>query len=545
MAAVVWASAVAAGAESDSLPAVIRRIRLEGDGEMAAALPAWDDWRREWEGKPLAAPDLDAAARALADRLREAGYLFAAVRVRPPDPPSGTAVFDVDLGRIGRLTLTNPDGTPFRGRWFDEAQLRYRLSGLDAGRPFEEGFVYQTLLSFNAHPDLTADPVLTVRREATEGGSRRVVDMACAITERVPLHGALTVDNAGLEPSGEWRASLVLQHLNLTRRDDILTLYAGPFSAGDGAAASGAASYYRPFCAGRGGHTLWYAGYADVEARDIAEIFRIRGAGWFAGVQAGWRLQANPSGEWVAIGGAGFRRQEEQFSVETAAGGTIESETKTLDAIPLTLALQRTPFQPDGLGGRTFWEFELAAGFLPGDEADIHAFRPGLDQGYGAARGRVRRLQALGRPETAAGRRWMAAVRLEGQIGTGSLPAAEQMALGGMDSIRGFPERAVMGDWGGWGSLEVRTPVWDIGGGMGLQGVGFADAGHAGWESMADTTESLTLAGAGGGLRFSWLGHIQAQLDYGVPLSGRAELEEQGLTVESAGRLHVRVMAQF
>ncbi len=522
-------------------------FRLEGDGPAIERLPEVVAWRRAWEEQgpeALEVPELEQAARDLNDRLRAAGYLFSLVRLLPPESSSGVAAFDVDLGRIGRLSFTGSGGGPFRGRWFSEEQLKYRLFGLMEGRTFEEDLFYQNLLAFNAHPDLTAEPVLRVRRETGEEGSRRVVDIGCAITERFPLHGALTVDNAGFESSGEWRASVALQYVNLTRYDDILTVYGGPFSWGGGASVAGAASYYRPIRAGRGGHTLWYVGYADVDAQQIAEIFRIRGAGWFLGGQAGMRLQAHSGGETVLTAGAGFRRQEERFSVETS-GGAIEGKRRTLDSVPVSLLFRHTPFRLDGWGGRIFWELEAAGGILPGDQEDIQSFRPGVENVYGIGRIRLRRLQVLGRSQAGTARNWMAAVRLEGQAGTGALPAAEQLALGGMESIRGFPERAVLGDWGGWSAFEGRSPVWNFGSGVGIQLVGFVEGGHVGWETMEGERDSLTLAGAGGGIRLSLGSGFQIQADYGVPLTGCEALEERGEKAESSGRFHFRALAQF
>jgi hemolysin activation/secretion protein len=90
----------------------------------------------------------------------------------------------------------------------------------------------------------------------------------------------------------------------------------------------------------------------------------------------------------------------------------------------------------------------------------------------------------------------------------------------------------------------VRSPLARIGGKSHLQGVLFADAGHAIPEGDGEL-DSVTMAGAGAGFRLALGAHAQFLADYGLAVAGSDDVEEQtGLEVDS-GRLHVCATVQF
>lgn len=548
----VWLAAAcvvagcAGGADAGGTNAALREVVIRGDAAVLAREDLLEPWRAELIGRTLAPEEIQARARQLRDRLRERGYLMAAVRTPPADYAAGIVPIEVDAGRFGRLTLAGPDGGPFPARWFSEEQLRYRLSGLAEGEPFRESLFYQHVMGVNAHPDLVLDPALRIRKETENGLSRRYADITCAVTESRPLHAQLTLDNTGSKATGEWRATALIQHLNLTRHDDILSLWVGPVSQESGSSRSAAAGYFRPRLSGRGGHTLVYGGYSDVETEEVADAFTLRGKGWFVGIREGWRLAASPAREIVLTAGAAWRNQEESLSVEQD-GVSFDGDTRTVAVLPLSVGLQIAPLRLDGLGGRTFLEAEAVCGpgGLTGNGDDMDEFRPGAESTYLVGRFRLARLQPLaaeGRERT--GDAWILFARTELQAANGALLGAEQIALGGMDSVRGFPERAVMGDQGGSLSLELRTPMGGFGPVRQAQGVLFADAGHAKSEGE-DDADPVTLAGAGAGVRLALGRHAQVRVDYGVPVAGVSEVEEQTGTDVPAGRFHIRATAQF
>ena len=146
--AVCLAAAGMAGgaAAQDEAAFAIREVDGRGDTAVAEAEGLLEPWRRALIGRSWTAAAIQEQARQLRDALRERGYPLASVRTPPADYRNGRVPFEIDAGRFGRLTLTDPDGAPFSGRWFRESQLRARLSGMAEGEPFEESVFYRHIL---------------------------------------------------------------------------------------------------------------------------------------------------------------------------------------------------------------------------------------------------------------------------------------------------------------------------------------------------------------------------------------------------------------
>jgi hemolysin activation/secretion protein len=150
--------------------------------------------------------------------------------------------------------------------------------------------------------------------------------------------------------------------------------------------------------------------------------------------------------------------------------------------------------------------------------------------------------------------------RLDLQYSNGSLIPSEQMAAGGMESVRGYPERDVSGDSGVIGSVEFRSPVFagalsafNSGARLGgspiddkIQVIGFVDGGHVQRnEQISEIKEhDFDLLSVGVGLRYSLTQYAQMRLDYGYPIE-QTDTQAFKNDVEGAGRLHFSLQAQF
>ncbi|MBM3200916.1 MAG: ShlB/FhaC/HecB family hemolysin secretion/activation protein [Chlamydiae bacterium] len=119
-------------------------------------------------------------------------------------------------------------------------------------------------------------------------------------------------------------------------------------------------------------------------------------------------------------------------------------------------------------------------------------------------------------------------MRARVQLTTGSLLPIEQFGMGGVDTVRGYINRAVNLDNALLFNVEAKTPAISL---MkyftkstkaedGLRGVVFLDAG-GGWEntSIEGLNKWSTLIGIGPGLRYAISPYINARLDYGVALT--------------------------
>ncbi len=132
---------------------------------------------------------------------------------------------------------------------------------------------------------------------------------------------------------------------------------------------------------------------------------------------------------------------------------------------------------------------------------------------------------------------------VEGQVTGVPLISNEEMALGGVGTVRGYLQSEAIGDKGLLSSIELRSP--SLGGFSGdlidnLRLIGFADAGRI-WVlfPLPDQAGSTGLYSVGGGLRMKILKTLSGDLDAAVPL------KDSGVTKAGEVRVHFRVSADF
>ncbi|MEH2382608.1 MAG: ShlB/FhaC/HecB family hemolysin secretion/activation protein [Nostoc sp.] len=124
-------------------------------------------------------------------------------------------------------------------------------------------------------------------------------------------------------------------------------------------------------------------------------------------------------------------------------------------------------------------------------------------------------------------------IRSDLQFSSRALLPLEQFGLGGLRSVRGYPQDILLTDNGFYGSAEVQLPVLRVEkvGGV-LQLVPFIDFG-VGWNSSGDADPNPnTLLGLGLGLQWQMGDRLNARLDYGIPLT---DIQYKGRTLQEDG----------
>jgi hemolysin activation/secretion protein len=110
----------------------------------------------------------------------------------------------------------------------------------------------------------------------------------------------------------------------------------------------------------------------------------------------------------------------------------------------------------------------------------------------------------------------------------------EQFGLGGLQSVRGYRQDALLTDNGFFASAEVRLPIWRSNKSSPtlLQVVPFVDVGTA-WNRSNSQNLDNTLVSTGLGLRLQLGRQLNAQFDWGIPLifldSRKSTWQENGL----------------
>jgi hemolysin activation/secretion protein len=136
---------------------------------------------------------------------------------------------------------------------------------------------------------------------------------------------------------------------------------------------------------------------------------------------------------------------------------------------------------------------------------------------------------------------WKMFVQGRSQLSVSNLIPAEQFALGGYSTVRGYDEKVVNGDNAVCGNFEIRAPEFTVAGiwfpkmADSVALIGFVDAGYAWYrEAVEDTPINQTLLGVGPGLRYNVSSYFTSRLDVGFPL-----LEVQ----KDSGKAHVHFNA--
>jgi hemolysin activation/secretion protein len=109
-------------------------------------------------------------------------------------------------------------------------------------------------------------------------------------------------------------------------------------------------------------------------------------------------------------------------------------------------------------------------------------------------------------------------LRSELQLATDPLISTEQFSLGGVTTVRGYRQDALLTDNGFSASAELRLPIARFSQINGtLQFSPFIDFG-TGWNTDGEATEFNTLVGTGFGLLLQTEENLSARVDWGIPL---------------------------
>lgn len=119
--------------------------------------------------------------------------------------------------------------------------------------------------------------------------------------------------------------------------------------------------------------------------------------------------------------------------------------------------------------------------------------------------------------------------RFSTQLTPDSLLTLERFSLGGIDTVRGYPQNQLVADNGIVGSVELRIPLTRDP--NTLQLAPFFDIGTA-WNNRTSDPQPRTLAGLGLGVRWLISRSFAFRLDYGIPLM---DIENRGNSLQDNG----------
>lgn len=451
-------------------------------------------------GKAKTIDDVEKARAALEKAFHDAGYLTVLVNIPEQKVDRGIVRLEVVEGKVEKLRVVG-------SRYYSLGMIKSRVPELAEGNVPYFPEVQKQLAAVNGTADRQVAPIL--RPGETPG--KLEVDLN--VKDQLPFHGNLELNDRYSPNTTKIRLNGSMRYENLWQLDHSISIsfQLTPENTNETKVLS--ATYVVPV---NGDYWAAYGVLSDSNVSAVGDVSVI-GKGDIFGLRYIHPLPRLDSYTQTLNLGIDYKNFKETTALEGA-----DSFNTPISYWPLMLDYDAT-FQ----GEKRSTQLSLGATFsLRGLGNDVTEFankRYLAKADFAYWRGNLKHTEQL--PWD-----WQLYLKLNGQLANGPLISNEQFALGGVDSVRGYPESDAMGDKGATGSLELRTPslaryVSDQI--KEMQALVFYDAGHASiYDPLPAQTKQFNLASVGMGLHLKGWHGVSGMVDYAYALHDAATVKE-------------------
>lgn len=464
----------------------------------------------EYTDRPLSFAELLQARSAITELYNQQGYITTGALIPPQTLENGVVKIQVVEGGLEEIQVTGTDR-------LSPDYIRSRL-----GRATDKPINIDELLE--ALRLLQLDPLIeTISAELSAGSRPGQNLLEVRVTEAPAFRSEIILDNGRAPSVGTFRRKGVLTHANLFGFGDRLNI---AYSNTDGSD-QWDLDYTLPINGRNGTLTVSHSRTSseiieppfdrvDIEAKSRNSELTFRQP-----------LVQSPTQEFT-LGLTAARRESNTSILEVAfplsPGANEDGETRISALRFFQEWTDRSSQQV--LAARS--QFSLGVGWF---DATVNAEEP--DSRFLAWRGQAQWLRVLGSEDASPETSPTLLLRGDVQLATTSLLALEQFGLGGLQSVRGYRQDALLTDNGALASAEVRLPVYRTEGGeFKVQVVPFVDVGAAWNNGDRENPDPNTLASVGLGLQLDFGERIRARLDWGYPL---VDIESRDRTWQENG----------
>lgn len=438
-------------------------------------------------GRPLAEDTLAGLKSALAQTLKASDHPFSAAVLPGQQAAGGVVQVLLTEGRLDKVSVQG-------ARRFDATQYSGAVTAR-SGQPIDKVALDRDLAWINRNPFRQATAV------AAPGGPFGTVDLTIEAKEQRPWSLSASLDDTGTDLTDPLRVGFSATWGDAFGRGDLVSyqLSASP----DFRKSVGHSLSLQSFLPWR--HVLTAsASYATVEG-DLPPPFTMEGYNGSAGLDYQIPLQHDQT---IALAVAAkrsnnnFRFSDFPISDNTADVVTFSAgwSGRFRDARGDTALSANLALSPGGLTGDS-------------DKADYRKIRAGADSRFAVLRLNLDHGARLPR-------KWSLRTSLRGQIASGALLGSEQMAFGGVSSVRGYDEGAFYGDQGVLMRNELSPPPVKLA--AGAQPFSPFLFWDAGWMTnrarLVGDPKSLTVQSVGLGFNLGLTTRVSARGAWGFPL---------------------------
>ncbi|MES2452016.1 MAG: ShlB/FhaC/HecB family hemolysin secretion/activation protein [Pseudomonadota bacterium] len=365
-----------------------------------------------------------------------------------------------------------------------------------------------------------------VTPELKPGATPGTIDVALNVEDKLPLHGGIELSNRYSRDTTPLRLQANLHYDDLWGAGHALSTFysVAPQRRGDAQVFVG--SYGAPL-----GQDLRLDVTGLASNSDVATVgnTNVLGKGWSVSAALTRTLKGGP-GFYHRVG---LTVAYKDFKEDTRYGDAVIQAP--IRYVPVSLSYSGSLVRDAG-----------TLGFSVGGTVSLRALGSGVEAfdnkryratgGFAYLHGSIDYLHNLGGG-------FQLYTNIEGQFASEPLISNEQMALGGMGTVRGYLQSEAIGDNGLLSAMELRSPsLGKLAGGLVDEArlVVFGEGGRV-WliDPLAEQQGSFGLFSVGSGLRLKLLRTLSGDLDVAVPL------KDNGITKAGDVRVHFRVSADF
>ncbi len=491
------------------VPATITVKRFEVEGSTVFSAEEFAQVLAPYTNKPISFAELFQARAAVTQLYLERGYITSGALIPPQTLRGGVVKIQVVEGSLEAINIT---GTKNLNPNYIRLRIALRTKG-----PLNQQQLLAALQLLQLNPliqNLTA--------ELGTGSRPGTSILEINVIEAQAFHISILADNGRSPSVGSFRRQVQVNDANFSGLGDSLSL---AYSNTDGSNSLDA-NYTLPLNPRDGTLSFSYGTSASNVIESPFNALDINASSRYYELTVRQPIIQTPNQEF-ALGLTAARRESEALFLEGLqipfpSPGADERGRTRISVVQFFQDWTRRN-NNEIIAARS--QFSLGIGAL---NATINESQP--DSRFFSWRGQGQWVRLLARDT-------LLLVRADVQLADRPLVPLEQFGLGGINSVRGYRQDALLTDSGAFASAELRLPIYRLQRQkLVVQVAPFIDVGTT-WNSSSietgNTSQSNTLASLGLGLRCQLGDDFTARLDWGIPLidisSGDKTWQENGL----------------
>ncbi len=464
-------------------------------------------------GEQKTVADVELARAALEKAYQDTGYLTVFVNLPEQQVQGGVVRLQVMEGKVDRLRVSG-------SRYYALGAIKAGVPDLQEGSVPNFNDVQKELTDLNRSPGRRITPLLRA------GRIPGTVEAELKVDDQLPLHASVEVNNRYSRDTTKTRLSAAVRYDNLWQAGHSLNLNFQVAPENPAESKVLVATYVAPLASG---NTL--AAYAVASDTDVSTIGGVTslGKGTILGLRYVLPLRPRPGLLHSLTLGVDYKAYKD----------TVRFVGQD-NNLPITYLPFSVGYDVSLGGEQSQTQIGLSTVFslrnVVSDPEEFAAKRTGGRANFIYFKTDVRHTQKFSNGMSLAG-------NFSAQLTDQPLISNEEMAAGGADSVRGYPESAALGDRGWRAGLELHSPP--LTGAWApmlneLYLLGFVEGAHVYYlEAGAFQQNQFELASTGVGLRFRVGKAFSGGLDYAKAL------KSAGGVLAGDDRVHFRLGAEW